>query len=74
MSSVKVKVKYHCPICRCYQGISVSHLQLTVLLLFKPLPDDKILAFSKLKAITDDNFDMAQTLQFLSSPLGVSKT
>ena len=33
------------------------------------LPDNKILAFSKLKAFADDNFNMTQLMQFLLKPL-----
>ena len=32
----------------------------------KPLPDDKILALSKLKAFADDNFSVAQMVQIYS--------
>ena len=33
---------------------------------FKSLPDDKILALSKLEAFVDDNFSVAQMLQYFS--------
>ena len=32
-----------------------------------PVPDDKILPLSKLKAFADDNFDVAQIVKFFSS-------
>ena len=31
---------------------------------FNPLPDDKILALSKLKAFADDNFNVAEMVHF----------
>ena len=34
-----------------------------------PLPDDKILTLSKLKAFADDNFDVAQIAKFSSCSL-----
>ena len=44
--------------------------ELSQVLTFNPLPDDRILTLCKLKAFADDNFDAAQMLQFFFCRVG----
>ena len=43
---------------QCFQGASFLRVRI-VWLRINPLPDDNILAMSKLKAFADDNFNMS---------------
>ena len=66
-------VRQKCIICKYYwvcQCVDISQAEESRIRYCNPLPDDKILPLSKLKAIADDYLNFGQNIKFVSHRVG----